>query len=189
MENQTLPGYSYIYKGTRKEGETVVKIYTFRATLINQTYIAEVLKLKHSIYVLQYFLKSHRLSSYRFNSILKENNNSHTFLVLNTIVNIAIEVFNLDPKASFGFMGAPIRKESDSRNRVNINPDRTVKNTKRYRVYSLYVKRYFKPEDFTHIDYYNSSCYLLKNNRNMGLEQQFCDNYLNELIDQKSNSQ
>ena len=51
-----------------------------------------------------------------------------------------------------------------NKNKININPDNTIKNTKRYKVYSLYVKRYYSPEKFTHIEYLDSSCYLLKNN-------------------------
>jgi hypothetical protein len=85
-------------------------------------------------------------------------------------------------------MGAPTTKENNfKKNAQNINPDKTVRNTKRYRIYSLYVRRYFSPDDFTHISFKNSSCFLLMNNRNKILNNKIADDYLNEIIDEKVN--
>lgn len=184
-----MTGYDFTHQGSRKEIDgTLVEIYTFKATLVNQTYIAEILILSHNIYIIQFFLKNHRLSYYRFNSLLNGNNNSHAFYVLNTLVNISKLIVKKDPIASFGFMGAPLRKESSrKKNSVNINADNTVKNTKRYRTYSLYVKRYYPPDMFLHIEYKNSSCYLLKNINNYNLTENISNIYLNELIEKKNN--
>ena len=188
MSNQILTGYKYIHQGTRKEKDgTIIEIFSFRADLVNQTYIAEILHLAHKIYVIQFYLKNHRLSEQRFNSLLNEFNNRHSFFVLNTLVNISMGIIKSDPQASFGFMGAPIRKEASRKNSENINPDNTVKNTKRYRTYALYVKRYYAPDLFAHIDYKDSSCYLLKNTKNQKLTEEISDFYLNELIEKKNN--
>lgn len=188
MSNQILAGYKYVHQGTRKEIDgTLVEIISFRADLVHQTYIAEILHLSYNIYVIQFFLKNHRLSEQRFNSLLNENNNRHSFFVLNTLVNISMDIIKANPHASFGFMGAPIRKETTKKNSVNINPDNTVKNTKRYRTYALYVKRYYPPDLFSHIDYKDSSCYLLKNTKNQNLTEETSDLYLNELIEKKNN--
>ncbi len=185
-----LSSYSYIHKGCRKEIDgTQIEIYTFKSDIVNQHYIVEIIKLNYDIYVIQYFLKNHRLSENRFNLLLpkERGNNKHVFYLLNTITNIAIEIIKQNPNASFGFMGAATSKEKNrKKNSKNINPDNTIRNTKRHRVYSLYVLRYFSPNVFTHIEYKNSSCYLLKNNRKE-LSKEFFDDYLNVLIQNKIN--
>lgn len=185
-----LKGYSYTHKGSDFDSNnTPLERYTFKADIINQQYIVELLILKHNIYVAQFYLKTHRLSGKRFNLLLhyqKATNNKHVLYVLNTITNICLEVHQKNPNASFGFMGAPTSKETNpKKNRANINPDKTIKNTKRHRIYSLYVKRYFSPEKFTHIVFNESSCYLLKNNSNSELDNSLSNDYHNELIKTK----
>lgn len=182
-----LLGYNYTYKGNRSELDgSLVDIYSFKGHKVNQTYIAEIMHLSHDIYVIQFFLKNHRLSIYRFNSLLGANNSSHTFFVLNTLVNISKLIIGKNPKASFGFMGAPLRKESSKKtNSKNINPDNTIRNTKRYRTYALYVKRYYPPQMFLHIEFNNSSCYLLKNTGNEILTEELSNSYHSDLIKAK----
>lgn len=182
-----LSGYEYFHKGSDEDSNNIhLERYTFKSIEANQQYIVEVLFLKHNIFIVQFYLKAHRLSGNRFNLLLRENNNKHVFFVLNTVTNICLEIINKKPKASFGFMGAPISKETNpKKNRLNINPDRTIKNTKRHRVYSLYVKRYFPPSKFTHIEFSQSSCYLLKNNSNELLDIKLSNEYHNELIQTK----
>jgi hypothetical protein len=186
----TLIGYSYTHKGSDKDNNnTPLERYTFRSHIVNQTYIVEVLQIEHEIYIVQFYLKSHRLSGKRFNLLLdnpKEINNKHVLFVLNTITNICLETIKKKPLASFAFMGAPTSKESNpKKNSSNINPDKTIKETKRHRVYSLYVKRYFSPEKFTHVVFNDSSCYLLKNNENQDLDINTSNDYHNELIKTK----
>lgn len=189
-----LPGYQYTSKGSGVDANnTPLERFTFKSDIINQQYIVEILLLEHQIYVAQFYLKCHRLSGKRFNLLLVNNkgrNNKHVLYVLNTITNICLEIYRKNPNASFAFMGAPTTKEaSPKKNKANINPDRTIKNTKRHRVYSLYVKRYFSPEIFTHIVFKESSCYLLKNNSNLKLDASLSNDYHNELIKTKiSNS-
>ena len=136
-------------------------------------------------------MKSHRLSENRFNLLLpkEKSSNKHVFFLLNTITKISIEIIKHNPNASFGFMGAATTKEKNwKKNSKNINPDNTIKNTKRHRVYSLYVLRYFPPNVFSHIEYKDASCYLLKNNRKEILTKEIIDNYLNLLISKKVNN-
>lgn len=185
-----LNGYQYISKGSDFDSNnTPLERFTFKADIVNQQYIVELLVLDYDIYVAQFYLKNHRLSGKRFNLVLDnpdEKNNKHVFYVLNTITNICLEIFRKNPNASFGFMGAPTSKESNpKKNMANINPDRTIKDTKRHRIYSLYVKRYFSPEKFTHIVFNQSSCYLLKNNSNLKLDISVVNEYHNEIIKAK----
>ena len=87
----TLPSYPFINKGCRKEIDgTQIEIYTFKSDIVNQHYIVEIIKLDYDIYVIQYFLKNHRLSENRFNLLLpkEKGNNKHVFYLLNTITNI-----------------------------------------------------------------------------------------------------
>lgn len=187
-----LDGYDYSFKSYSIDAKGLrTDTYTIRATIINQTYILEVLHLKHNIYVLQFYLKNHRHSANRFNLLLPEDvtkSSKHVFYLLNTIVNLSSDLYLVNSLASFGFMGAPTTKENNfKKNSQNINPDKTVKNTKRYRIYLLYVRRYFSPTDFTHISFKNSSCFLLMNNRNGFLNNKIVDEYLNEIIEEKVN--
>ncbi len=184
-----MVAYEFADNGSRFDSEGVrIDVFAFHATLVNQRYIVEVLHMEHDIYVVQFFLKNHRLSGNKFNMLLNADNKTHVFYVLNTIVNIVKKIIKRNSKASFGFMGAPIRRESSRKyNSKNINPDGTIKNTKRFSSYSLYVKRYFPPTLFTHIDYEDTSCYLLKNNKNVNLTKELSDNYLNDIISAKYN--
>lgn len=183
----TLIGYHHIHQGSDIDSNnTPLERYSFKSHIVNQHYIVEVLFLKYDIYIVQFYLKNHRLSGNRFNLLLKdpqEKNNKNVFFVLNTITNICLEIIKKNSRASFGFMGAPTSKETNpKKNKSNINPDKTIKNTKRHRVYSLFVKRYFSPDTFTHIEFNQSSCYLLKNNSNKTLNNTISNEYHNELI-------
>lgn len=188
-----LPCYKHVNQGNKIDIKGIpVDIYSFKSKIINQQYIVEILNFEYDILVLQFYLKTHRNSDKRFSLLIpvrkgRRNNNRHVFLLLNTLVNIAKELIKKNPNASLGFMGAPtIKEQQKDYNNLNINPDNTIKNTKRHRVYSLYVKRYFSPELFTHIEYENSSCYLLRNNKNTLLDKDTSDLYLNELIEVKN---
>jgi hypothetical protein len=187
-----LIGYDYAFKSHLIDYNGLrTDTYTIKATIVNQTYILEVLHLEHNIYVLQFYLKSHRHSANRFSLLLPseiKRSSKHVFYLLNTIVNLSRELYLINSIASFGFMGAPTTKENNhKKNGQNINPDKTVKNTKRYRIYSLYVRRYFSPDDFTHISFKNSSSFLLMNNKNIYLNSSLATDYLNEIITEKVN--
>jgi hypothetical protein len=60
-------------------------------------------------------------------------------------------------------MGAPTILELNKKKNIKyINLDGTVRKTKRYNIYAIYVKRYFSPEYFEHIEIESSSCYMIK---------------------------
>lgn len=185
-----LDGYDYSFKSYSVDSKGLrTDTYTIKATIVNQTYILEVLHLEHNIYVLQFYLKNHRHSANRFSLLLPDDvtkSSKHVFFLLNTIVNLSSKLYLVNTLASFGFMGAPTTRENNfKKNHENINPDKTVKNTKRFRIYSLYVRRYFSPNDFTHISFKNSSCFLLMNNKNIFLNKNIADEYLNQIIEEK----
>lgn len=134
-------------------------------------YIIEVESREFNIYVVKFYLKSHRDSDKRYfltldkhqrDSELKDTGAKNCFLILNTILKISGVILKKDSKASFGFVGAPKISEIDN----SVNTDGTYKNTTRFRVYKSYVLRYFSPEKFKHIEFLNSSSYILKNKHN-----------------------
>lgn len=187
--------YEYTSKGSTIKDNLQIDIFTFKSDIIKQTYIVEVINYDFNIYIVQFYLKCHRLSENRFsfylpldvNSKIDKNiRNKHFFLLLNTLTILAKEIIKKDPLASFGFMGAPTPNEKNfKKNAEKINPDKTIIETKRYRVYSLYIKRYFSPQKFTHIEYQNASCYLLKNNDNVALSFDKSNELLNKIIEEK----
>lgn len=168
--------YNFIHKhGNKKNCEQQIKLYTF-INDFNDVYIVEVFLYKHNVYAIKFFLKKHRLSQHRYNIVYPKSfgkkfnritGNSNFLKVLNTIIEIALEISKSDPIASFGFMGAPKMTEMDpNKNAKNINADNTVCLTRRYKVYKNFVRRHYNPDDFEYIESDTSSIMLLRNNKN-----------------------
>lgn len=184
--------YRYDYKLNAKKNDEfgyTIFVYSITKTIIKQTYIVEIIFYKDNIHVVQFYLKNHRHSKNRFSLLLSNKNKNtsvHFFYLMNTLVGITQDLYKLNPLASFGFIGAPTKKEKDKTlNFNNINIDGTIKNTKRFRVYLLYIKRYFDPMYFDYFSFNDSSCFLLKNKKNTSLSKETINDYLNEVIETK----
>ncbi|WP_304034689.1 hypothetical protein [Mesonia mobilis] len=186
-------GRTFSYKNVGSSNETDVKtdLYTFKCNF-NQHYIIEVENHAYNIFIIKFFKKNHKLSKRRYSlvnskSFLRRNktNGSKNFLmVLNTVMKIILDTYQVNRYSCFGFIGAPTKRELDSENNEeNINEDGTVANTKRFNIYGLYVKRYFSPSDFEHIELPTSSGYLIKSKENIHLTtpliEEFFKNYIN----------
>jgi hypothetical protein len=175
-------------KGIRK-----LDVYRFQNDF-NDKYLVEVFYYDYNVYAIKFFMKKHKLSESRYNLTYPQKfkekrgcktGNSNFLKVMNTVLKITLEISKKDSLASFGFMGAPREKELDENlNSENINEDCTIANTKRYKVYHLYARRYFNPNDFEYIDSNTSSILLLRNNRNKNvLTKQVAEDYIvNEII-------
>jgi len=186
----------YDYKCCGKdniEGKRV-SLYRFK-NIYNENYIAEVFHYENSVYAIKYYLKNHRDSNKRYNItyskdfLEKKKVNTgalNFFRVMDTVLTIAQkEIISKDNKASFGFLGAPKEIEMNKKkNKKNINNDKTISNTKRYKVYSLYARRYYNPQYFEYIDSKTSSILILRNNKNKDiLTPEVIQNYiLKEII-------
>lgn len=182
--------FQYTHKGKKKSRGITEELYTFKCSL-NVTYIVEVEYHQNDICMVMFYQKNHRHSKHRYSLL-----NSKGFLerhgtrgvknfltVLNTIIKINVEIYNINNNMSFGFMGAPTLKELDSEKTTRtINADGTVAETKRFNTYSIYVKRYFSPEKFEHIEIPTSSSYLIKSKNNLALTtdkiEYFFENYI-----------
>ena len=168
-------GETFDYNSVGKEtfNNILTDLYSFKC-LYKIRYIIEVEHHKNDIFIIKFFQKNHINSKKRYSllnsKLIRENyikkglNGSKNFLIiLNTIIKIIIDTYSSNKRASFGFMGAPtILELNQKKNSKNINEDGTVKETKRYNVYSIYVKRYFSPEIFEHIEIESSSCYMIR---------------------------
>lgn len=179
----------YTSVGRNTNNNIRVDLYTFKC-LFNQHYIAEVEHHKNDIYIIKYFQKNHKDSEQRYtllngNTLWGKPENPKNFLtILNTVTQIMIDTYYDEDNPSFGFMGAPTKKENSYINKSNINPDGTVSKTKRYNIYGLYVRRYFSPSLFEHIEIDSSSCYLLRNLKNNNLTKEKIENFfINYVVD------
>lgn len=85
---------------------------------------------------------------------------------MNTVTKLILDNYLEDLNYSFGFLGSPKLVELSKSNAHNQNADGTVTNTQRFRIYGTYLKRYFSPEVFEHIEIQTSSAYLIKRRKN-----------------------
>ena len=182
----------YKIQGNRKNKQKV-ELYRFKNDY-KDIYIVEIFHYDFNVYAVKFYLKNHSDSKKRYSICYKtefkknlgfETGNSNFIKVLNTILSIVVEIRKKDKLASFGFMGAPKESEADPEiNSKNINLDCTVADTKRYRVYHLYTRKYFNPNDFEYIDSKSSSILLLRNNENKEtLSKEIAEDYiLNTII-------
>lgn len=183
-----LTRYDYYRIQGNQKNKGKLELYRFKNDF-KQIYIVEIFHYEHNVYAVKFYLKNHSDSKRRYNLCYKNDfkedlgyatGNSNFIKVLNTILSIVIDIIKKDKLASFGFMGAPRENEMDeSLNAENINEDCTVANTKRYKVYHLYVRKYFNPEDFEYIDSKTSSILLLRNNKNKDvLTEELAEDYI-----------
>lgn len=182
-------GQCFEYKSVGKTTINGIKtdLYTFKC-LFNLAYILEVEHHPNNIFIIKFFQKNHKDSKNRYGllnkkSIRKGSTGAKNFLIiLNTVIKVVIEIYSHNKASSFGFMGAPTRNELNTGlNYSNINVDGTVANTKRFNTYSIYVKRYFSPEKFDHIEIISSSSYLIKSKKSyltLKTVEEFFQNYI-----------
>lgn len=166
--------YTSVGKLTDKKFQT--DLYSFKCTL-NIYYVVEIEKFDNHVLIIKFFQKNHRDSDNKYSLTNTDKfiklhgfNVARNFLIiLHTVTKIVLDNYLDDNNCSFGFIGSPKKIELSSDNKINQNDDGTVKNTQRYRIYSSYLKRYFSPESFEHIDFPTSSAYLIKRRLNTTL--------------------
>ena len=179
--------FEYQFVGKEKYLDITVDLYHFKC-LFNQTYILEVEIHIYNIYFIKFFKKNHRNSKNRYNLVnaprlSKNPKAAENFLtILNTVVKVITTTYKNDKIASFGFIGAPTLREKSNKNKENINEDGTVRDTKRMNIYSIFVKRYFDPAEFEHIEFPDSSCYLIKSVDNLELTIDKVEDFFNRYL-------
>ena len=143
-------GYPYRFVMNESSFEDYLietSIYTFRSAKSNLVYLVRVEHYKMDIYIIKFYLKSNRNSPYKYNLL---TNTFEPRRIINTCINILMDIYQKHPDASFGFIGANRIGESEA-------------NTKRYRIYKKIVTTYFTDIYFYH--HYNTekSAYILIN--------------------------
>lgn len=130
------------------DGLLSISLYKFKSTKSNLVYIVRVEQYKYSIYAIKFYQKNHRLSPDKYRIM---TNTFEPRKIINTCINIMLCIYEDNPKASFGFIGANGFNE-------------TTNCTKRYRVYSKIVATYFSDRFFFHKENIDKSAYMLINN-------------------------
>lgn len=144
------------------EGEPYFKVhrFTFRCKK-NHRYVILLEEYERDFFGIKFYLNAMAEAKNRFEVLT----NSHD---APAIINTCLEVMRLklkeNPKASFGFTGAPLESEKSEAD----GP------TKRFRVYKRIMENLFPPQRFAHYQLERSSIYLLIN-RNSGEPQKLAE--------------
>jgi hypothetical protein len=133
------------------EGLDYVFLYRFRSKKSKLAYMVRVEEYKLHVYAVKFYLKNHSLSDDKYRIM---TNTHEPRRIINTCINIMLSIYNKDPMASFGFIGANGFGEE-------------VGCTKRYRVYSRIIATYFSDQFFYHKENISKSAYMLINNRSL----------------------
>lgn len=120
-------------------------LYAFKSPKSHQWYWVWVEVYQHDFYAMKFHLKAHRHSDNKYNLLTGLN---EARPVINTCIVIMQEIYNINPRASFGFIGANMQNEP------------TV-NTKRFRVYRRFMATYFKEDSFEHLFNIKKSTYIM----------------------------
>jgi hypothetical protein len=152
-------------------------MYNFKTT--RRRYIVKIERYEGDIYVVKYYADCHSHCENKYNLLLKDEQPAP---IIRTCMNIMLQIFSVNPKASFGFIG------SASVNKIRkgkIVPEGKG-NTQRFRIYQTLMFNFFGSETFEHSQSVELSAYLLINRLNdpIGVfktkaEQMFKELYLN----------
>lgn len=124
-------------------------LYSFRSPKSHQWYWVWVEAYEHDMYAIKFHLKAHR-----------DSPNKYTIMtglceprpVINTCVNIMLQIASMNPNASFGFVGAA-------------SPGEPKGPTKRFRFYSNTMAYYFSNKEFLHFSDKEKSTYIMLRRR------------------------
>jgi hypothetical protein len=129
--------------------QLIEHVFHFRGNS-GKRYIVVVEEYDYSVYIVKFYLQEKKRYPDRFNQLSGLNECSR---VLTTVGQIIRHMYNLNPFASFGFIGSCL-------------PGEKRQNTKRYRLYSNIVKQVISPVLFEHRESTEYSAYLLVNRDN-----------------------
>lgn len=120
-------------------------LYAFKSTKSHQWYWVWVEVYEHDLYAVKFHLKAHRDSKDKY-SLMTGLNEARP--VIHTCIAIMREIADVNPHASFGFIGANMENEPTFL-------------TKRFRIYSRMMATYFGEDVFVHYMIVAKSTYLM----------------------------
>ena len=162
MSCRVLQGYDFKYLGKFSDLDGFIYKYKFVSSKTNKSYIVEFDELQENFYGIKFYMYDYKKSSSRYKML---SNLNEANMVISTCLLVGVDFFNRFPDASFGFIGE--RKE-----------DENVANTKRFRVYKLFVESYVSLNYFSHYSLSEYSAYCLINNK-VG----DTDKYMSDIVD------
>lgn len=124
-----------------------VLLYHFKSAKSHLIYMVRVEVYDYDVYAVKFYLKKHSQSPNKYRLMAQTYEPRR---IINTCINIMLQIFAENPNASFGFVGAN-------------GFDEPVANTKRYRVYSRIIATYFSEQYFYHKENIGKSAYMLIN--------------------------
>lgn len=144
----------YFIQNTNEEGcaASFIKLYRFKSEKSNLVYLVRVEVYPKHIYAVKFYLKNHQDSP---NKYRLATNTNEPLRIINTCINIMLSIYNEDTNASFGFIGSN-----------GIDED-TYCCTKRYRVYTKLMAKYFSDDVFLHVENKGKSAYLMLNRKTL----------------------
>jgi len=168
----------------RKDGVNDGHICTwfFNFNTEQRRYIVEVELYDLNIYVLKYYADCHSRSKNKYRFILNEGKASK---IIRTCIDIMLHFYNLNPLASFGFVGINSHGKIKKGKKVK----ESITNTQRFRIYKRVMSNFFGKETFSHSRTSKYSAYLMINRKCKGIrafkaeaQKMFSKIYLNFLI-------
>lgn len=116
-------------------------------------YFVEAEIYEYNTCAIKFYVHAHKSSPLRYNLL---TNHGDARKIIETCIQIGVDLYKEDDLISFCFIGAPSDGEFQ---------DRGYNQTKRFRVYALISKFLLNPETFTHTEISESSFYILVNNK------------------------
>jgi hypothetical protein len=142
------------HKKTTSGGVQESWMYNFETS--KRRYIVNIERYQWDIYAIKYYANSHSQSKNKYNLLL---NDERPAPIIRTCINIMLQIFAGNPRASFGFVGSPSVNKMRNGNIVPESKD----NTQRFRVYQTLMFNFFGVETFEHSQNIEHSAYLLIN--------------------------
>jgi hypothetical protein len=176
------PEHSYTYhrvgdhSGLTTSRKHVEHLTIYQFSTGYHPYLIEVEKYPHQIYVFKFYKRIHKKNKQRFNLMTNEGKCSR---IVGTCFSIFMSIYEKNPLASFGFLGAHTIDQSKN----IVEPKRE---TKRFIVYRQAVQNYFGMETFSHFADINTSIYLAVSNKNKNVHEiaDEATRLINQLLDQ-----
>lgn len=137
--------------GTDNDVFREILLYRFKSSKSNLVYIVRVEVFEYNVYGIKFYLKNHSLSPNKYRLLTKTNEPRR---IIYTCINIMLSIYESDPMASFGFVGAN-------------GMDEDCVCTKRYRFYSRIIATYISDSKFYHKENKDHSAYMLINRQGL----------------------
>lgn len=143
--------YNFKYRCSNKLSQIgLIKDHIFVfSNFKNEKFQANLHEYDIGLFAVKFYSKKHKLSKDKYSLL---TNNGDAMTILKTMVAIMIYTLNQYPNHSFCFIG-------------NASKDEQTEKTKRFKVYSRIMQRYFSTDNFSHTNDTKISLYSMINKK------------------------